>query len=404
MSDEEPTVESLRERLEAIEAELEAAETEDDLDEVESQIESLEADVEEADLPEPEDEDETPPEEELTDDIESVAGDLEDARGPYAADVVADLEAAVETVESGEWTETGEQQVADAVGSYLDAVSEYVDTPTLHGDDPEAAVEALQSVATDVEEADLDPDDDAETIAGLVEATDALAEDLDDAEEWDDLTVRQQLDAQGYYDVLDHRKDFPPEWGALKVYEKRGEAEPILLALDTFDSDFMEEHCMEALERMGPEEALDEMLARAGKRDKQAIRVLGTIGSEEPVETLLDYVDADVGLQKVTFQALGKIGSEDAVQPLADQLVSDDAEVRSAAARALGLIGDTRAIDPLGDVLADEEESGSVRASAAWALVQIGTEDALDTASEYVDDREYLVQAEAEKAQDATAA
>jgi HEAT repeat protein len=161
---------------------------------------------------------------------------------------------------------------------------------------------------------------------------------------------------------------------------------------------------MDALERMGPEEALDEMLARAEKRDKHAIRVLGTIGDEAAVDTLIEYVDADVGLQKVTFLALGKIGSPEAVQPLADQLVADDGEVRSTAARALGLIGDTRAIDPLADVLEDEAESGSVRASAAWALVQIGTEDALETAGQYADDREYLVQAEAEKARDATAA
>jgi HEAT repeat protein len=67
------------------------------------------------------------------------------------------------------------------------------------------------------------------------------------------------------------------------------------------------------------------------------------------------------------------------------------------AARALGLIGDTRAIEPLSDVLSEDEDD-SVRASAAWALRQIGTERALDVASEYTDDDAYLVQAEAEKA------
>jgi len=42
--------------------------------------------------------------------------------------------------------------------------------------------------------------------------------------------------------------------------------------------------------------------------------------------------------------------------------------------------------------------------AAAWALVQIGTEDALWTASEYAEDQHFLVQSEAEKARDATAA
>jgi len=404
MSDEEPTVESLRERLEAIEEQLDAAATEDDLDEVEAEIEALETDVEEADLPEPDDEDETAPEEELAGEIDSVTEELEEARGPYAEDVVATIEDGVETIESSEWTENGEEQVVDAVDSFLADAGEHVDAPSSAGDDPDAAASALGDTAGAVEDAALDPDEDADTIAALVEATDALAEDLEAAEEWDDLSVRQQLDAQGYYDVLDHRKDFPPEWGALKVYEKRGEPEPVLLALETFESDFMEEHAMEILERMGPEEALDEMLARAEKRDKPAIRVLGNIADEEAVDTLVEYVDADPGLQTVTFEALGKIGSGEAVQPLADQLVADDEGIRSAAARALGLIGNARAIEPLGDVLEDDAESGNVRASAAWALVQIGTEDALSTVSEYADDQEFLVQAEAEKARDATAA
>ena len=46
----------------------------------------------------------------------------------------------------------------------------------------------------------------------------------------------------------------------------------------------------------------------------------------------------------------------------------------------------------------DEDDSNSVRASAAWALNQIGTESALDAARDHADDRSYLVQTEAEKA------
>ena len=75
--------------------------------------------------------------------------------------------------------------------------------------------------------------------------------------------------------------------------------------------------------------------------------------------------------------------------------MAENEEVRSRAARALGKIGDTRAISPLADVLRDDE-SDTVRASAAWALTQIGTEDALDAATQYAEDRSYLVQSEAE--------
>ncbi len=83
---------------------------------------------------------------------------------------------------------------------------------------------------------------------------------------------------RGLYDVLDHVKDFPPEWHALKVHEKRGDVDYILLAYDSLDSDFMEEHCLEALERMGPEEATEPMLAQANRRNQAAMRILGKIG------------------------------------------------------------------------------------------------------------------------------
>jgi len=103
----------------------------------------------------------------------------------------------------------------------------------------------------------------------------------------------------------------------------------ILLALDTFDSDFMEEHCMEALERMGPEEAIDPMLQKANRRDQAAMAVLGKIGvdDEEVVDTLLDYVDSNPNLQQPAFRALGEIGTEDALEPIAQQLVADEADV-----------------------------------------------------------------------------
>ncbi|WP_312909314.1 HEAT repeat domain-containing protein [Natronosalvus caseinilyticus] len=394
----ELTVESLRERLESVEAALEDAETESDLDEVEAALSDLEADVEAADLEEDEED------ESLEDDVDSLSSDLEDARGPYAEDVVTEIDDAKGEIAETRWTEQGESELVDVVQTFVADVNEVLGTNlTLadgNGEDTVARLTAtLENAGAAVEEADLDPD--ADDIAALLEATEALVDGIDDAQAWEDLSVRQQLRAQGFYDVLEHVKDYPPEWHALKVHEKQHNVDMILLSLETFDSDFMEEHALEALERMGPEEALEPMLQRATRRDQDAITIIGKIGvaDEEVVETLVDYVDNDSNplLQKVTFKALGEIGAEEAVQPLADQLVAENGEIRSAAARALGLIGDTRAISPLADVL-EEDDDDTVRASAAWALNRIGTEDALEALLEYDDDRAYLVQAEAEKA------
>jgi len=404
MSDEpdELTLDSLRERLEAVAAALEDAETEADLDEVEAALEDLEGDVEEALDEDDEDEDEEI--EELEDEVDALGDDLEDARGPYAEDAIATIEDVGDEIESETWTEQGESDLRAAVEAALEDINAVLGTSLSLADDEalaERLLATLEETVAAIEDADLDPDEDDDEIEALLEATDALESEVDDAQTWDDLSVRQQLQAQGYYDVLEHVKDFPPEWHALKVHEKRGNVDMVLLALETFDSDFMEEHALEALERMGPEEAIEPMVQRAGRRDQDAITILGKIGveDEDVVETLVDYVDSDSNplLQKVTFKALGEIGAEDAVQPLADQLVAENLEIRSAAARALGLIGDTRATAPLADVLADDEDD-TARASAAWALNQIGTEAALTEVAAYDDDRAYLVQAEAEKA------
>jgi len=159
---------------------------------------------------------------------------------------------------------------------------------------------------------------------------------------------------------------------------------------------------MDALLHIGSEDALEKAGELAARRDLRAIEVIGKIGSGDGVEHVIDYVDSDSNrkLQTTAIKALGEIGSEEATQDVADQLVADDEGVRSQAARSLGLIGDTRAIDPLTDVLADDD-SDTVRTSAAWALVQVGTEDALKAAAEYTDDRSYIVQQEAQKADDA---
>jgi len=176
------------------------------------------------------------------------------------------------------------------------------------------------------------------------------------------------------------------------------------MALEQLDSDFMEENCLDALRRLGSEAAFDPVQALAKRRNVPAIEVLGKIGDERAVDTLVDFVDSgNPPLQKATLRALGEIGSEETTQGIANVLADEESAVRSAAARSLGLIGDTRAIEPLSDRLADDGEANEVRASAAWALVRIGTERALSAAAEYDDDRDYSVQFEAERARDATA-
>ncbi|MFB6270179.1 MAG: HEAT repeat domain-containing protein [Halobacterium sp.] len=398
--------ETLQERLDGAADALEAAETEADLDDVEATLDDVAADLEAADLPEPEDEDEEAPADAIESRLSDLRDDLEAARGPYAEDVVSAIEDAQSTLESTEWTDQGLGELQAAVSSFLDESGDVLDETFVGGETPqvEAMVEELDEVVAAVEDAGLDPDEDAETIEALVEATDAHSAGVEDAQEWDDLSVRQKLRAEGYYEVMGQKhKDFPPEWTALKEWEKRGNVDMILLCLEHMgDSEFMERHCLEALKRIASEEALDEVGQRAARRDTLAIEIVGKIGSEDGLEHVIDFVDADSNpaLQKTALKAVGEIGSEEATQDVADQLEADNDSVRSRAARSLGLIGDTRAIDPLADVLADDD-ADPVRASAAWALVQIGTERALEAAAEYTDDRAYIVETEAEKAAEA---
>ncbi len=439
----EATEDSLNEYLDEIAALLDDAETEADLDDVDALLDDAEVGIEEAGLPEPDedDEDADDPRGDLEDRVAELREGVEDARGPYAEDVVDAIESAEATLEETEWTAAGRDDAADAVTAFVEAAADAVDDevdadaietdPDAVDDAPageetgedgtaedetgedgsdendriDALVAALDAVAAGVADANLDPDDDAETIAALVEATDALEAGLEDAEEWDDLETHEQLRAQGYYDVLGHYKDYPVEWSALKEHETRGNVDMILLALDSLTSDFMERHCLEALERMGKrgktDAAVEELLGRAEKRDQFAIRILGKMATDEATETLVEYVpeESNPQLQKATFKALGEIGASEAVQPLADALVDDDTEelVRPHAARALGLVGDTRAVDPLADVLAGDG-TDDTRAAAAWALRQIGTREALETVAEYADERSFIVSTEAEKA------
>lgn len=397
---------TLESRLDDAETALDAAETEADLDDVDADLDDTEADVEVADLPEPDDEDEESREEQLTARIDELRDGVEEQRGPYASDAVESVEDDQSTIESTRWTEQGEADLADVVSSFLDEAGDVLDEDFDTTDDPttEDLAGDLSAVVDAIEAAGLDADEDADSIAALLEATDGLSEGVEDAQEWDDLSVRQKLRAEGYYDVMGQKhKDFPPEWTALKEWEKRGNVEMILLCMEHLgDSDFMERHCLDSLLHVAKEEALDEVGQRAARRNTKAIEIVGKIGSEDGLEHVEDYVDEEgsPNLRTTALKAVGEIGSEESTQLVANQLVAERADVRSQAARSLGLIGDTRAVEPLADLL-EEDDSDTVRASAAWALTQIGTEAALEAAAEYDDDRAYIVEQEAVKAADA---
>lgn len=395
------------ERLDTIADALAEAETEADLDAIEADLDGIEDEIDEAELPEPpepddEDEEEPPdPREELENRVDELRGDLEDQRGPYASEVVDEIGSAAGTIRTTEWADEGREELVPVVDSFLETVEEIVgiELPSASEPEPETLADYLEEAAEAVEEAGLHPDDDTPAIESLLDAAADLSSGVDAATAFSDLEVREQLNRRGFFDVLGHYKDFPPEWSAIKVHEQERNVEMILLAFDLLDSNFMEEHCVDALRRLGDPAALEPMLALAKRRDKDAITVLGKIGDPEPVDMLLDYADteSDPLLQQVSLKALGEIGDADATDGVAQGLVAEDDRVRSMAARALGMIGDTRAIDPLADVLA-EDEVEHVRGSAAWALVEIGTAAALERVAEYREDASYLVETEARKA------
>lgn len=411
MTDEESAADEFRSRLDTLADRISDAQTEAALDELEAELDSIKdeinqtefevPDAETAEDEEDEDDDEeiTPPDEELLDTVDELSDSIEEKRGPYAEDVASEVSDAASTVMRSDWTENGVDTVQASVQQFINAVPDVEKTTS---SDPEHIADTLESVAEIIEdEMDLHPDEDADIIQQLLDDVDQLQSALDDAEVWSDLSVREQLAGKGFYDVLDHQKDFPPELSAIKVYEKRDQPEKIMLALDMLDSDFMQEYCLEALGRIGDEAAVDDITPLANRRDETAIKALGSIGSEKPVSSLLNHIDSGGSLAITTLRALGEIGSEQAVEDIAEQMqTDDDPEVRSMAARALGMIGDTRATDPLAETLEDDEDN-AVRGSAIWALRQIQTKEALEIASEYESDQAYLVQYEAEKAKSA---
>lgn len=396
--------EEFDDRLDAVEDDLEAAATEADLDDVEATLDEIEADLDDAALvgePTEDEEDAEDPRDSLEDRIDELRDELEEQRGPYAADVADELQRAVSTIQSSKWTDEGLEEVVETVESFYETATDTLDTSfALDAAEAEAIGADVSEAAGTIEDAGLDPDEDAEAIKTLLEAAETLSENLEDCQVFGDLEVREQLRRLGFYDVIEpeHMKDFPPELSAIKAYEVRGEVEPMLTALEKLESDFMEENILQAFEHIAPTEAYDAVQPLAQRRDPQAVRVLGRIGDERACGMLEGFLGGgDVKLESTSLQALGMIGNEDSTEAVAQRLAADNPDIRSAAARALGLIGDTRAIEPLATRLA-EDDAERVRASAAWALVQIGTEDAFEEVAAYEDDRSYLVQVKAEQA------
>ena len=402
---------AFHDRLDGVADAIEAAATEVDLDAIDDQLEAIAADLETATFPEPEppaDEDEeSPPDprEELSDRIDELQNAADAQRGPYASDVTDIVDATVGTIGRTEWAIEGIDELIPVVVDFRVAVASEINAD-FDGDEPQdidGFVAVLEETSKTIAAADLDPDDDAATIAALLDAAEELETGVEGATAFGDLLVREQLNRRGFFDVLGHYKDFPPEWSAIKAHEEARNVEMILLAFDLLDSNFMEEHCIDALRRLGDERALDDMVALARRRDHGAISVIGAIGDDGPVDMLIDYAgtESDPQLQQVSLRTLGEIGSTDASEAVAQQLLADEPPVRSAAARALGMIGDPRAVAPLEMVL-ETDAAPEVRGSAAWGLLQIGTEEALSTLRSYEQDEEYLVEAEVKKLTPAT--
>lgn len=396
MNDTSPTEESIREQLRALDDRVSAAATEGDLDTIEEELEEVKDTVESADFSGTDDE--SPPDD-ITDAIEQLGENIEAKRGPYPEEIIDTIDTVATTIQSSEWTESGLNQVRQSVAGFLNRLA---GVDTIYADDPpEEIAAALREAGDAIGSVGLDPDEDSEEINALLSLIEGVNTDLEEAEKWDDLSVREQLAGKGFYDIVEHRKDFPPELTAIKRYEEQGDAESILLAFEMLDSEFMQRHCMEALGRLGAEEAVEELIPLANRRNETAIEALGKIGSPDAVDALTRHIDSGGSLAITSLIALGEIGNSKAIDSIQEQLLeAESPEVRSAAARALGMIGDPQVTDTLVGVL-DSEDKGNVRGSAAWALRQIQTSAALEQASRYTDDHAYLVEVEANKAADA---
>ena len=382
---EETAIDTPEERADALselEAAIDTAETEADLDALADRLAGHRSALE--------DDADAEVAEELLATVEGLEASIEEARGPTPAELAAALTDTAERVAETRWTERGTPAVVSAAADAMATIGEVIeDVPQSTPESVATAAGTLEETAAVVAAADLDVDGDRETLDTLAAIIADLEGDVEDAEQWDDLQKHEQLMAEGFYDVLGHYKDFPPELSAVRAWEQQGRVDMILLAKETLQSEFMQDHCMAALTRLGDPAALEALEPQLQRRDKDAIAAIGRMGAAAGavLETLLEYgdTDSDPLLQKVVFEALGQIGDPGATQLLATKLVHGPEQVRPAAARALGLIGDPRAVRPLATVL-EEGDDPTVRGAAAAALRDIATESALETLAAHADD------------------
>ncbi|MFD1567322.1 HEAT repeat domain-containing protein, partial [Halolamina litorea] len=98
-----------------------------------------------AEFGEPEDDDEESPAEAVESRVDELRAEIEEQRGPYAADVVDDLEGLQTTLTETRWTAAGTPETQEAVDDYLDAAGDALDTEFGSADDesPEALAHEL---------------------------------------------------------------------------------------------------------------------------------------------------------------------------------------------------------------------------------------------------------------------
>jgi HEAT repeat protein len=134
-------------------------------------------------------------------------------------------------------------------------------------------------------------------------------------------------------------------------------------------------------------------------RDKEelhpvTVKVLGEIGGEEIIPTLLQALESSNDLVRIRAAlALGEMHSEEAV-PYFIGLINDNNEsLRAIAASSLGLIGDMQAVEPLINALGDK--AGTVRAIAASSLGCIADSSAISPLEKALDDDNEAVRKQA---------
>ncbi|MDZ7729992.1 MAG: hypothetical protein U5K37_01765 [Natrialbaceae archaeon] len=116
---------AFEEQIETLETNLEAAETEADLDDIEADLEGLREDIEpeqeafEPDEPEDDDEELENPDDPLVEALDSIADGIEDQRGPYANDVITELQTVIDTVAETRWTADGASELVGPVDRFL---------------------------------------------------------------------------------------------------------------------------------------------------------------------------------------------------------------------------------------------------------------------------------------------